>query len=269
MSQVQSRDGTIIDYDQSGQGPALILVASALAARDETEKLAALLADKFTVLNYDRRGRGKSGDTPPYSVEREIEDVAALMEATGGSAALFGSSSGAILALEAARALPGRVTCIALFEPPLILDAGRAAIPAAFRGQVEAKLAAGDRPGAVKLFYRTALGIPGPFVALMPLVNPFWKASVALAHTLPYDIALCAPYQRGEALAADGWGGLEAPALLLTGEKSEAFFHSGAAALAGLMPRGEHRVLAGADHSSVVMNPAVVAAALIGFLPAG
>jgi pimeloyl-ACP methyl ester carboxylesterase len=118
---VKSKDGTVIAYEQSGRGPAVILVASSLADRSDTKRLAALLAPQFTVINYDRRGRGLSGDTPPYQVQREVEDIAALLDEAGGSACLFGSSSGAVLALEAA-ASDLDITKLALYEPPFRVD---------------------------------------------------------------------------------------------------------------------------------------------------
>ena len=120
-----SKDGTAIAFDRTGQGPAVIVVASALSDRSDTKKLAGLLAQNFTVINYDRRGRGESSDTQPYAVEREIEDIEALIDEVGGSASIFGSSSGAVLALEAARKLNGKLQKQALFEPPFILDDSR------------------------------------------------------------------------------------------------------------------------------------------------
>src|SRR5579871_6431512 len=119
MPTVTSRDGTTIAYEQSGAGPALILVDGAMCYRafGPMRGLAALLAPHFTVFAYDRRGRGESGDTAPYAVEREVEDIEALIDAAGGTAGVYGISSGAFLALEAARRLPGRVTRLALYEP--------------------------------------------------------------------------------------------------------------------------------------------------------
>src|SRR5260221_1569901 len=120
MEQVTSKDSTTIAFDRLGEGPAVILVSGGSVDRSSLAALAELLAQRFTVFNYDRRGRGPSGDTPPYAVEREVEDIDAVVEAAGGSAYLFGSSSGAALALEAARQLPNRITKLALWEPPYI-----------------------------------------------------------------------------------------------------------------------------------------------------
>src|SRR5215831_9865592 len=117
---VTSQDGTIIVFDRLGAGPLVILVSGGSVDRSSNAPLAALLAERFTAFNYDRRGRGPSGDTPPYAVAREIEDIDAVVEAAGGSAYLYGSSSGAALALEAAHQLPSRITKLALWEPPYI-----------------------------------------------------------------------------------------------------------------------------------------------------
>src|SRR5579883_1411782 len=127
MRKVISRDGTPIAFDQSGQGPALILVTGATATRLAAVSLAAALAPHFTVFAYDRRGRGDSGDTLPYAVEREVEDIEALIAEAGGSAFVFGHSSGAVLALEAARLLPTKIKKLAIYEPPFIIDDSRPA----------------------------------------------------------------------------------------------------------------------------------------------
>ena len=125
MPTVTSNDGTFIAYDRTGEGPALVLVSPAFGTRAGQASLAAALAPSFTVFAYDRRGRGDSGDTAPYAVEREIEDLEAVLDAAGGSAYVFGHSSGAVLALDAARVLPSKITKLALYEPPFIIDASR------------------------------------------------------------------------------------------------------------------------------------------------
>ena len=162
MSDVRSKDGTTIAYERSGSGPALILVDGALCSRafGPSPKLAPLLARHFTVYAYDRRGRGESGDTPPYSPEREVEDIAALIEAAGGSASLLGLSSGGALALEAAASgLP--VDKVVAYEPPYVDDGGQRG-GAAHEGQLKRLLAGGDRGGAVKYFMKDMVGAPAP-----------------------------------------------------------------------------------------------------------
>src|SRR5262245_39207119 len=127
MKTVTSKDGTIIAFDQLGKGPAVILVNGALGTRSYAtpDSMASILSKQFTAIDYDRRGRGDSGDTPPYAVQREIEDIEALIDSAGGSAFLFGNSSGAVLALEAARVLPNKIKKLAMYEPPFIIDDSR------------------------------------------------------------------------------------------------------------------------------------------------
>src|SRR5499427_2557971 len=160
MNTVVSTDGTAIAYDRTGAGPALIVVDGALCSRSfgPSPKLAPLLARHFTVYAYDRRGRGQSGDTPPYSPARELEDLAALIDATGGSATLVGLSSGAALALEAA-ASGLRVTGVVAYEPPYVDDAGQRG-GAAHEGELKRLLAEGNRTGAVKYFMKDMVGVP-------------------------------------------------------------------------------------------------------------
>jgi pimeloyl-ACP methyl ester carboxylesterase len=263
---VASTDGTRIAYEQSGDGLPIVLVASALADRSDTRKLAALLAPSHTVINYDRRGRGASGDAAPYAVEREIEDIEALIDAVGGSASLFGSSSGAVLALDAANQMPGKVRRLALYEPPFITDDSRPPLGDEFSVEVAALLAADRRSEAVKLFMK-AIGVPGIGVAIMRLL-PGWSAMCTMAHTLPYDLAILRGTQAGTPLPADRWSHVTAPTLVLTGEKSEAHFHAGARSLTQLLQVGAHRVLKGQHHGSVAMGSRTIANALVEFLAA-
>src|SRR5207302_3064047 len=164
MRTVISKDGTPIAFDQSGRGQAIILVAGATATRLAAVSVAAALAPHFTVFAYDRRGRGESGDTAPYAVEREVEDIEALITEAGGSAFVFGHSSGAVLALEAARLLPGKITKLALYEPPFIIDNSRPPMPEDFPARLNGLLAEGRRGDAVELWQRN-LGIPAEMIA--------------------------------------------------------------------------------------------------------
>src|SRR5262249_54704918 len=148
-------------------------------------KLAPLLARHFTVYAYDRRGRGPSGDTPPYAPAREIEDIAALVEAAGGSASLLGLSSGGALSLEAAASrLP--VMKVVAYEPPYVDDSGQRG-GAAYEGRLTRLIADGDRSGAVKYFMKDMVGVPAAFVMMMRLMPWVWRKLEAVAHTLPYD----------------------------------------------------------------------------------
>lgn len=255
MESVISHDGVKIAYDKRGDGPPVILVASALATRAEVNKLAGLLAAHFSVLNYDRRGRGDSGDAPLYEVAREVADIEALIDAHGGSAYLFGSSSGAVLALEAAAALPHKVKKAILFEPPFILDDSRPPMPADFGMQLGALVAAGKGQAAVRRFFTTGLGIPPVAVTLMRWLMPMWGKMVKIAHTLPYDFKIMEGTQAGKPLPAGRWSA-QAAILVLTGGKSESFFQSGAQALVAALPNARHHILDGVGHGAPVMSPA-------------
>ena len=195
MSTVISKDGTRIVCERSGRGPALIVVDGALCSRafGPSQKLATLLAPHFTVYRYDRRGRGESGDGPSYAPAREIEDLAALVEHAGGSAALVGLSSGAALSLEAAASgLP--LTGVVAYEPPYVDDAGTRG-GEAFETRLRAFIANGNRGGAVRYFMRDMVGAPAPVVFVMRFVPGVWPKLKAVAHTLPYDAALMSAFR--------------------------------------------------------------------------
>ena len=156
MRKVISKDGTPIAFDQSGEGPPIILVVGAFNDSSTGAPLAAQLSEHFTVFNYDRRGRGMSGDTAPYAIEREIEDIEALITEAGGPASVFGYSSGAILALMAARGLT--ITKLALYDPPLMADAESSRRFKDLVGQLAELMASDHRGEAVELFQKKALG---------------------------------------------------------------------------------------------------------------
>src|SRR5215218_8586591 len=219
MNTVHSEDGTPIAFDTAGRGSPLIVVDGALCHRamGPSRRLADLLAPRFTVFIYDRRGRGESGDTAPYAVEREVEDIQALIEVAGGSAYLFGISSGAALALEAARRDPA-VKTLALYEPPFIVDDSRPPVPKDHATKLTELTAADRRGDAVKLFLRQ-VGAPAIFVALMRL-TPVWSKLKAVAHTLPYDAAIVGEYQAGAPLPANRWASVAMPTLVVAGGKS-------------------------------------------------
>ena len=247
---VRSRDGTVIAFDRSGKGPAVVIVASALSDRSDATKLAARLSERFSVINYDRRGRGKSGDTKPYAVEREIEDLAALIEEAGGSAFVFGSSSGAVLALRAAASgVPIRK--LAVFEPPFRVEP-RGALPVGFAQTLQELVAAGRRSKAVTLFMWREVGVPRPFVFLMRLMPGLWRKLKAMAHTLPYDYAVMGGTTAGEPLDRDEWSSVTAPTLVIDGGKSPVRMRTAAAALAEILPGARLQTLEGQRHSAVV-----------------
>ncbi|OZM72111.1 alpha/beta hydrolase [Amycolatopsis antarctica] len=262
---VVSADGTKIAFEQHGSGPAVILVASALADRSDTKKLTALLAEQFTVINYDRRGRGASGDAAAYAVDREIEDIAALIEHAGGSASVFGSSSGAVLALRATAA-GLNVGRLALYEPPFVVGDGDFGPPKGFASHIGSLLADGKRGDAVKYFMTKAQGMPAFMVNMMRIVPGEWSKLKQLAHTLPYDIAVMGDTQQGAPLRAAQWSGAAVPTLVLTGGKSPDGFHNAARATVGVLPNATHDTLPGLNHGAVVMAPKKIAPALSAFL---
>jgi pimeloyl-ACP methyl ester carboxylesterase len=264
-----SKDGTAIGYEQTGAGPVVILVSAALADRDGTRPLAKQLAFSFTVVNYDRRGRGKSTNTQPYAVEREVEDLEALVNASSGPVFLFGSSSGSVLALDAASQLGAKVRKLFMYEPPFIVDGSRPPIPDAVLNEVTASLSADNRDGAVALFFGKGMGIPAVGVAFMRLLMPAWGDMASMAHTAPYDLMILAGTQSGKPLPAHRWAPTTSPTMVAVGAKSEPFFHTGAKALTGVLPGAQYRSLEGLDHSAVLMAPETIAAAIRQFFEAG
>lgn len=261
---VRSKDGTAIAYDKLGKGPPLVLVGPALSERSASKPFAALLAAKFTVFNYDRRGRGDSGDSKTYAVEREIEDLEAVIEKAGGSAFVFGSSSGAALTLEASNKLGGKVKAQILFEPPYIVDASRPPIPEAFVKKVDALLAENRRGDVVAAFMIEGIGVPEEMLAMMKQ-SPMWAGMEKRAHTLPYDLRIVAGLQSGKPLPAGRWSAVTARTLVLEGEKSDAFLRNAARAVSEALPGSKLETLRGQDHSAVFTAAQSLVPVLTGF----
>ncbi len=261
MRRAVSKDGTPIAYDRVGEGPPVILVAGALGVRSHPmfARLAALLAPRFSVIDYDRRGRGDSGDAAPYAVEREIEDIEALIDEVGGSAFLYGISSGAALALEAANALPTKVRELALYEPPFIVDDSRPPLPKDYVPRLSQLVAEGRRGEAVALFMRV-VGVPEEVISQMRAM-PMWPGMEQLAHTLAYDGTIMGDTMSGKPLPPNRWTAVTMPALVMVGGASEAFLHSGARALAGILPNAELRTVEGQTHevAAEALAPVLVA----------
>ena len=264
-----SKDGTLIAYERAGAGPVIVLVSAALADRDGARRLARQLAPSFTVINYDRRGRGKSTNTEPYAVNREVEDLEALVDAAGGPVFLFGSSSGSVLALDVANRLGPKVKKLFLYEPPFIVDGSHPRIPDDLLQEITAALSTNNRDQAVALFFGKGMGIPAPGVTFMRLLMPAWSDMTKIAHTVPYDLMVLAGTQSGKPLPADRWASATSPGMVAVGAKSEPFFHSGAKALTGRLPAMEYRSLDGLDHSAVLMAPEALAAAIRQFFGIG
>ncbi|TCO48548.1 pimeloyl-ACP methyl ester carboxylesterase [Kribbella antiqua] len=248
MSTVTSKDGTTITYDRRGDGPALVLVDGALCSRAQgpLPELAEILAAGFTVYNYDRRGRGDSGDAGEYDVEREIEDLAAVIEAAGGSAYVYGTSSGAALALRAVAAgLP--ITKLVAFEPPYVVDSSRKPIPRTWIADMQALIDAGKPGDAIKYFMTKGIGLPGFVVGMMKLM-PGWKGMKAVAHTLPYDAKVVGGNCFGEPLDAAQWATVEVPVLTVNGGKSPGWMKTSVRALAKAVPGAGHQEVPGQNH---------------------
>lgn len=241
MEHVLSADGTSIAVERSGAGPTLVIVVGAFCDRTTTVALTPLLADRFTVYEYDRRGRGDSGDTTPYAIAREVEDLAAVIGASGGSAFVYGHSSGAALALEAAAA--GQpIGKLAVYEPPYTgdeVDDGSGTM----LSRIESALADGD-PDLAAQFFMQGVGTPDHVITMMK-AGPGWARMRALAPTLPYDLILSA---HGSALVPT-LASVSVPTLAMAGGGSFPWAFEGAEKLAATMPNARAQSLPGQSHA--------------------
>lgn len=249
----RSADGTIIAYEEVGSGPAVVLVDGALCSRDfgPGRALARELSSNFTVYIYDRRGRGESGDTPPYSIAREVEDLAAVVDATTGGASVMGQSSGAALALEAAASgVPMRR--LAVYEAPYV--GGREGIDDL--GIVERMIADGKRGTAVSYFMVKMVGAPAFVPIMMRLMPKAWKGLKSIAHTLPYDIAVMS----GFAVPTARLKAITVPTLVMGGSKGAVNMKAAVQGVADAIPGSQHRTLEGQTHqvSEKALAPALM-----------
>jgi len=260
MNTVTSKDGTKIAYDKIGRGPAVILVAGALCSRSfwSGPELAELLAPHFTVYNYDRRGRGDSGDTKPYAVEREVEDIEALIDEAGGAAYLYGHSSGASLALEAAIKLGGKVKKLAMYEAPYNDDDEAKRAWKEYTNQLTNLLAANRRGDAVALFMEL-VGTPADQIEAMRHA-PTWPLFEAIAPTLAYDHS--AILGEDASVPTERAAIVTTPTLVMNGGASYAFMYDTAQALGKAIPNAQVRTLEGQTHD---VNPDVLAPVLMEF----
>jgi pimeloyl-ACP methyl ester carboxylesterase len=262
MKTVQSRDGTTIAFMRSGSGPSLILIVGALSDHTAAAAFLPHLASHFTVYTYDRRGRGQSGNTQPYAVEREVEDIVALVDDIGEPVFLFGHSAGAILALEAA--LGGQpVQRLVLYEPPFTIDGQRPWLAPDLAGRLQELLVANDREAAVRLFLREGGGLPEEVLDQIH-ATPQWAAWLALAHTTLYDAEI-----GGQCLLSERrLSALQTPTLVLQGEVSPAWMRASTQALTKALPHGQLAILPGQDHFAMLEAPKLLAGELISFLVA-
>jgi pimeloyl-ACP methyl ester carboxylesterase len=260
MKKVNSKDGTTIAFDQSGQGPAVIVVYGAFMHRamdQQMAQLAELLAPYFTVFHYDRRGRGESGDTQPYTVQREVEDIAALIDEAGGSAFVYGISSGAALAMEAAIQLDGQVRKLAMYEAPYNSEEAARQVWLEYRKQLRQALAEGRQGDAAALFL-ALVGTPLDQIKAMRK-EPWWAAFEPVAPTLAYDATILGD---DRSVPVERAASVPVPTLVMNGSASDKFMYDTAVALAKAMPDAEHRVLEGQTHA---VTPEAIAPVLVDF----
>jgi pimeloyl-ACP methyl ester carboxylesterase len=261
METVTSKDGTRIAYEKLGSGPALILVDGALCSRKfgPMPKLAPLLAKHFTVYMYDRRGRGESGDTQPYSKQREIEDLRALVQAAGGKAHVLGLSSGGALALEAAASGVPFEKVVA-YEPPYVQGAANEAEPG-HEQKLKALIAEGKRGDAVRYFMQDMIGAPKPVVVLMGLMPWIFGKLKAVAHTLPYDAAVMGNFS----VPSNRLREVKVPTLVMHGSKTDNRLKTAAESVARSVPSAKHHVLDKQTHN---VAPAALMPPVVEFLRA-
>ena len=247
MKTVTSKDGTTIAFDQWGEGPTVILVDGALQYRAFDQgmvPLAELLAPHFTVIHYDRRGRGDSSDTQPYALEREIEDIEALIDEAGGSASLYGISSGAALAMEAAIELGDKVSKLAMYEAPYNDDEAAQQAWRKYVKELRELLDAGRKGDAVGLFMMLVGASPEDVEGIRQ--TPMWPLWESIGHTLAYDHI--AALGEDAAIPTERAARVNLPALIMDGSESFPFMHSTALTLANAMPKGKHRTVEGQTH---------------------
>jgi pimeloyl-ACP methyl ester carboxylesterase len=258
---VTSADGTPIAFERLGEGAPLIVVGGATCDRARMRGVTEAFARGRAVINYDRRGRGDSGDTQPYAVEREVEDIAALVDDAGGTASLYGHSSGAALALHAAaHGLP--VDALVLHEPPYSRDRDEDRREARLYGErLRSLLAEGRRADAVELFF-TIVGMPAEMIGEMRR-GPGWPALEALAPTLAYDSEVMGDVAAGGAVPIDLAGRVTAPTLVIAGGAGPDWMVEAGRQVAGAVRDGRLRVLEGQEH---VVPPDVLAPVVEGFL---
>jgi len=247
MNKVVSNDGTQIAYDKTGQGPALILVAGAFQGRMAMMGYSEPLSKSFTVYNYDRRGRGDSGDTQPYAIEREIEDIDALIREAGGSAFVFGGSSGGVLTLDAA-AHGSNITKLAVYEPPFVVDNSRDPVAETMVDELKELIASGQGGDAAELFMTKGSLMPADMVAGMRS-QPFWSEVEAVAPTLVYDAVIMDGTMRGAPLPRDRWLSIQIPVLVMYGGAGPVWSQRAAKALLELLPNARQEILEGQFHT--------------------
>lgn len=251
-----SKDGTKIAYSKTGDGKPLVLVDGAFCHRKfgANEKLPQHLSDSFMVFSYDRRGRNESGNNLPYSPQKEYEDMQAVINEAGGNAYVYGISSGAALALEAANT-GVKMEKLALYEAPYITDNSRSPLPENYLKTLIEFAEHGENGKAVKYFMRTGIGLPA-FVVWMMQLMPAWKQMKQLAPTLPYDTEILGDTGSGKPFNKEKWSNVNMPTLVISGSKSEKWSQSSMQHLVTVLPNAKHLTLTGQSH---IVSPKVLA----------
>jgi pimeloyl-ACP methyl ester carboxylesterase len=259
-----SKDGTEIAFEKVGSGPVVILVNGAMSYRrafDTTlEQLAELLSKDFTVYDYDRRGRGESGNTEPFTKVREIEDIQALIEDAGGEAMLVGFSSGGAVTLETTAVTLG-VTKAFVYEVPFIVDDSRQPLDD-YEGHTTKLVAEGKLDELIEYFITVVAGIPAEFVGGIKQDQVMWERMRAIAPTIPHDAAFMSEFMKGKPLPAGYWSKVKVPVLVGDGGASPAWLHNAAEALAEALPNASRETFEGQTHS---FDPNMLAPVIIEF----
>jgi len=264
MPTVTSTDGTKIAFEKVGSGPAVILVNGAMSYRrafDTTlEDLAELLSKDFTVYDYDRRGRGESGDTEPFTKVREIEDIQALVEHAGGEAMLVGFSSGGAVTLETTAVTSG-IKKAFVYEVPFIVDDSRQALDD-YEGHATRLVAEGKLDELIEYFITVVAGIPAEFVGGIKQDKAMWERMRAIAPTIPHDASFMSEFMKGKPLPSGYWSKVKVPVLVGDGGASPAWLHNAAEALAAALPNASRETFEGQTHS---VDPNVIAPVITEF----
>ena len=260
METVGSRDGSTIAYDRRGSGPPVVLVGGALSDRRGAAALSEVLKTRLTAVAYDRRGRGDSTDTPPYAVEREIEDLAALIETIGPPAFVFGHSSGAVLSLRAVAA-GLQIPRLAVYEPPFIVDDSRPPMPPDYNPHLDDLIAGGRNGDAVEYFLRVGPLVPEAVIA-RSRESPAWAGLTAMAPTIAYDNRVMGDTMAGDPAPLARFASVAVPTLVLAGGASPGFMRNGATALASVLPDATTQILEGQTHGAA---PEMLAPVLLDF----
>jgi pimeloyl-ACP methyl ester carboxylesterase len=245
---VTSADGTRIAYETVGSGPPVVFVGGAFATRASAREYASALSGRFSATSYDRRGRGDSGDTRPYAPARELDDLRAVIDAVGGSAFVYGHSSGGALALDAVAAgLP--ITKLAIYEPPFTIDDSRSPYPNGFVDSLRGLVEAGRRGDAVAAFWRTGVQMPEAEIEKARQA-PVWPEWESLAHTLIYDYEIVGDRISGRPLPSAWADSIAIPVLIFEGGESPTWLRNTVSSLAAILPNASKRTLAGVGHGA-------------------